>query len=338
MGDDKAPLGLTHEGIARREVLIGALATAVAMSSGGPARAQQWPTRTLRIVVPYTPGGGADTLARMVQNGLGDSLGQSVIVENRPGGSGIPGTEFVIRSSDSHTIGLIVSVHASTVAMKVPLPYDPLADITPLTMVGQIPLVLALHPSVKATNVDELVEYARLNPGKVFAATSGAGTGGHFAIELFNLEKKIKIETVHYKGAAPAAQDLIGGRVQMQFATLSSVWQHVEAGRLRALAISTATRSPLHPDLPTFAEVAKIPGFNIVEWYALIAPPSMPRDIADRLQKALVSVIDAQDFRNRCNKVGIEAKSTTMDGLRQSIGDDIKRLSDIASRAEMKME
>jgi tripartite-type tricarboxylate transporter receptor subunit TctC len=116
------------------------------------------------------------------------------------------------------------------------------------------------------------------------------------------------------------------------------VWQHVEAGRLRALAISTVTRSPLHPDLPTFAEAAQIPGFNIVEWYALIAPPSMPRDIAERLQKALVFVIDAKDFRDRCSKVGIEAKSTTMEGLRQSIGDDIKRLSDIASRAEMKLE
>lgn len=323
----------------RRSVLMGGLAAATAVSTGHPARAQQqWPTRTVRIVVPYTPGGGADTLARMVQNGLGDTLGQPVIVENRPGGSGIPGTEHVIRSADGHTIGLIVSVHASTVAMKVSLPYHPINDITPLTMIGQIPLVLVLHPSVKATTVDELVEYVRRNPAKVFAATSGAGTGGHFAIELFNLEKKIKIETVHYRGAAPAAQDLIGGRLQMQFATLSSVWPHVESGRLRALAISTATRSPLHPNLPTFAEVAKIPGFNIVEWYALVAPPTMPRETAERLHKALVNVINAKDFQDRCTKIGIEAKSTTQDGLKQLIETDITRLSDIASRANMKME
>lgn len=320
----------------RRCVLAGTVG--MAALSAGRALAQQWPTRTVKIIVPYAPGGAADTLARLVATGLTQKLNQSVIVENKAGGAGIPGTDAVIRSTDGHTIGLIVSVHASSVALKMQLPYDAIRDIRPLTLIGEVPLVLVVHPSVKATTVNELVEAARQNPGKLFCATSGFGTGGHFALELLKLERGLDIKAVHYKGAAPAAQDLVGGHVQMQFATLSSVWPNVEAGTLRALAISTQTRSNLHPTLPTVAEGTGIPGFHIVEWYGLIAPPTMPAPLAQRLQASVVQVLTSDDVQAKSRQLGIEIRATSPEGLLRVIQTDIERLGEVVRRSGMKME
>lgn len=325
----------------RRSVIGGLLGSAVATTllTDSAARAQQqWPSTTLKLVVPYTPGGAADTLARMAQDGVGNSLGHPIIVENKPGGSGIPGTDAVIRSADGHTFGLIVSVHASSVALKMAVPYDPIADIAPLTMLGRVPLVLVVHPSVKATTVPELFQEVKASGKKTFAATSGAGTAGHFAVELLNLEAGIKIEPVHYKGAAPAVQDLIGGQVQMQFATISSVWPHVEAGKLRALAVSKANRTTLRPEIPTVKEQTKIDGFDFAEWYGLIAPPKMAADHIGKLRAALVKAIDSKTFQDKARLLGIEAKSSSSDEMRQIIKDDIERLTALVQRANIKLE
>lgn len=333
----KRPLpNLSSFGIDRRTILGGLSALLVGRLS--TAHAQQWPSSSIRIVVPYTPGGAADTLARLIQDGLSSRLGQPVLVENKPGGSGIPGTDSVIRSTDGHTIGLIVSVHASSVALKMPLPYDPIVDVTPLTLLGRVPLVLVVTPEVKATNVKELVEEVRRGDRKFFAATSGLGTAGHFAVELLNLESDIKIEPVHYKGAAPAAQDLLGGQVHMQFATLSSVWPHVEAGKLRALAVSTAQRSSLRPELATLSEQTDIANFDFAEWYGLIAPPNTPAEHAQKLHAALVDAVKDQAVQDKCKSLGIEVETTSMDGLREMIKSDIERLSRLVERANIKLE
>ncbi|MFP1646637.1 Bug family tripartite tricarboxylate transporter substrate binding protein [Pontitalea aquivivens] len=265
---------------------------AISIAAMSPVRAQGWPGGAVTIIVPYTPGGAADTLARMIQDGLSKRLGQSLLIEIKPGGSGIPGTDMVVRSSDGLTIGLIVSVHATSVALKMSLPYDPLNDITPLSLLGRVPLILVVHPSVKATTPKELIEEARSRGKKMFAATSGIGTAGHFAVKFLNLNGGVQIEPVRYKGAAPAVQDLIGGQVQLQFATLSSVWPHVEAGSLRALAVSTATRSALRPELPTMAEAAGIEGFNFAEWYGIVGPASMPPENAAKLRDAIVQTLE----------------------------------------------
>lgn len=274
----------------------------------------------------------------MIQDGLSKRLGQSILIENKPGGSGIPGTDMVVRSSDGLTIGLIVSVHATSVALKMSLPYDPLNDITPLSLLGRVPLILVVHPSVKATTPKELIEEVRSGAKKVFAATSGIGTAGHFAVEFLNFNGGVQIEPVHYKGAAPAVQDLIGGQVQLQFATLSSVWPHVEAGSLRALAVSTAARSALRPELPTMAEAAGIEGFNFAEWYGIVGPASMPPENAAKVHDAIVQTMEDSAVQDKCQKLGIEIETSSMEGLRGLIEADISRFSSLVDQAGIKIE
>lgn len=320
----------------RRELIVGA--AALSLMSATSARAQSWPGGPVTIIVPYTPGGAADTLARMIQDGLSTRLGQPILVDNKPGGSGIPGTDIVVRSTNGLTIGLIVSVHATSVALKMSLPYDPVNDIKPLSLLGRVPLVLVVNPSIKATTPKELVEEIRAGGKKVFAATSGIGTAGHFAVESLNLNSGTKIECVHYKGAAPAVQDLIGGQVQLQFATVSSVWPHVEAGSLRALAVSTEKRSTLHPELPTVAETLGINGFNFAEWYGLVGPASMPDENATKVHDAIVETMEDAAVKEKCQKLGIEIETSSQDGLKSLIQNDISRFSALVEQAGIKIE
>src|SRR5688572_24463565 len=276
--------------------LFAALAGSMALT----ATAQSFPSKTVRFVITYPTGGGSDFTARPIAQKLTERWGQSVVVESRPGGSAMIGTDFVVKSpADGYTLLLTA---ASEVSMNVVLfkkmPYDPVRDLQPITLVGTTPPVLLAHPSLPVKSMKELIALARAKPGALSYASIGSGTPHHFAGELMKTTFRIDMVHVPYKGAAPALIDVIGGHVPLALTAPTVAIPHVKAGRLRALAVTSEKRSGAIPEVPTVAE-SGAPGFNIVQWYAIWMPAKPPRDILDKIQAELVRIIQSQDYRQR---------------------------------------
>ena len=250
------------------------------------ARAQSYPTRPVRIVVGFPPGGTADVLARLIGQWLSEHLGQAFIVENRPGAGGTIGTEAVVRAApDGHTLLLmgVFSAIASTVYDK--LSFNFLRDIAPVAGLIRIPGVLEVNPMVPVRTVSELITYIKANPGRITVASSGPGSVAHVYAELFKMMAKLQTLHVPYRGAAPALADLIGGQVQVMFDNLSSSIEYIRAGQLRALAVTTAARSDVLPDIPTLAEF--VPGYEASGWQGLGVPRNTPKEIIDKLNQEI---------------------------------------------------
>lgn len=303
-----------------------------------PARAQTYPNKPIRFLLPNPPGGTNDILARMLQAPLQEILGQPVIVENRPGGSNIIATEAVVRSPpDGYTIGTIISVHASNVALQPKLPYDSIKDITPIAFLGHVGNIVVVHPDVKATSMLELIALAKANPGKVHHGSSGMGTSQHFSGELLKLGTGAEFVHVPYRGGGPAINDLLGGHIQMMFGNFASIVPHVRAGKVRPLAVTAGNRSPVFPDLPTVAEAAKLPGFAVTEWYAVIGPAGMPPEIVAKLNAAFYEALKRPDIATVLRDQGIEVEFMTPPKLGDFVKAEIAKLSDIAKRANMKL-
>ena len=325
--------------IARSAAFAVCLASvALSAISVGPAQAQAWPNKPIRFLLPNPPGGTNDILARMLQQPLQEILGQPVIVENRPGGSNIIATEAVVRSPpDGYTIGTIISVHASNVALQPKLPYDSIKDITPIAFLGHVGNIVVVHPDVKATSMAELVALAKANPGKVHHGSSGMGTSQHFSGELLKLGTNADFVHVPYRGGGPAINDLLGGHIQMMFGNFASIVPHVRAGKVRPLAVTAGNRSPVFPDLPTVAEAAKLPGFAVTEWYAVIGPAGMPPEIVAKLNAAFYEALKRPDIAPKLRDQGIEVEFMTPEKLGSFVSSEIAKLSDIAKRANMKL-
>jgi tripartite-type tricarboxylate transporter receptor subunit TctC len=264
-----------------------------------PSSAQTYPTKSIRIVVPTSPGGIADTLARALAQGLTESLGQSVFVENKPTGAGIVGMDFVAKSApDGYT--LLVGTDAYFVVnphIYSKLPYDPINDFAPISGLGISPQALVVHPSVPVNTFSELVAYARANPGKLNYGTFAIGTSGHLNILAIESETGTKFEPVHFRGAAPAITSLLGGHIQMMIVSIGLVQQYVQTGKLKALAIGTGTRLPQYPDLPTIAE--SLPGFVAGSWFGFVAPAGTPRDIVEDLSARTQRIFSDPEFRDK---------------------------------------
>lgn len=293
-------------------IAVSAFGLLVAASAWG----QTYPSRPISMVIGFAPGGGTDTAARIIAKKLGDNLGQSVVVENKPGAGGNIATDYVAKSApDGYTI-LLGSVGSLTVAPHIvrKLPYDPLRDLAPITMAVVFPNVLVVHPSVPAKNLAEFVKLARENPGKVTYGSSGIGGAGHLAGELFRIVAQIDIVHVPYKGGGPAVADLLGGQITSVFATPASGGGHVKAGKLRALATTGAKRTPFLPDVPTIAE-SGYPGYEATNWYAYVAPAKTPKEILERLNRELVSVLSSSDVRDQLNNHGLEPMPGTSEEL-----------------------
>jgi len=325
-------------------VALGSALSVVPANAQGQAQSQAqgqapgWPTKPIRFLLPNPPGGTNDILARMLQAPMQEILGQPVIVENRPGGSNIIATEAVIRSpADGYTIGTIISVHASNVALQPKLPYDSVKDITPIAFLGHVGNIVVVHPDVKATSMAELIELARANPGKVHHGSSGMGTSQHFSGELLKLGTKADFVHVPYRGGGPAINDLLGGHIQMMFGNFASIVPHVRAGKVRPLAVTAGNRSPVFPELPTVAEAAKLPGFAVTEWYAVIGPAGMPPEIVAKLNAAFYEALKRPDIAPKLRDQGIEVEFMTPDKLGTFVQAEIAKLSDIAKRADMKL-
>ncbi len=265
-----------------------------------------FPTRPIRFIVPYAPGGGADTLARGVGAPLAEVLAQTVVIDNRGGGGTILGSDMAAKAPpDGHTIIIITSTHAVVSSLYKKLPYDPIADFSPVIRVASAPNILVVHPSTGVSSVKELVSLAHSKPGQLVYASSGNGGGSHLAMELFRSVTKIDLIHVPYKGTGPATIDLLSGQAKLMFGGLIGTLTHVKSGRLRTLAISSASRSQLLPEIPTIAE-SGYPGFEAATWYGVAAPARTPESVVNKLNQSIRQALQDPRLSQRITSQGAD--------------------------------
>ena len=291
-----------------------------------------YPSKPVRIVSIFPPGGGNDTLCRIVAQKLTERLKQQVIVENRVGANGIVGTEVAARSApDGYTFTLVPSGHAVNATLYKKLPYDSVRDFSAITLAAWSPLVLAGHPSLPAKNVKELIVLAKSRPGQLTYVSSGVGSSGHLAGAQFDLLTGTKMVHIPYKGMSLAVTDLIAGQVSLTFGTSLSVVPHVKTGRLRALATTGAQRSTALPELPTVAE-AGVPGYEASLWYGFVGPARIPADIVQRLNTEIVAVLAMPEVRQRLSDQGVEARPSTVEEFSKLLASDVERWAKVVKR------
>lgn len=270
-----------------------------------------YPSRPIRLVVPFAAGGTTEVLARIVGQALNAAMGQPIVTDIRPGAGGQIGTYIVSRAApDGYTILMIAIGHAVNPSFYRKLPYDTVKDFAPITLVANVVNALVVHPAVAATSTKELIALAKAQPGTLNYASGGAGSGAHLAAELFNSVAGIRLVHVPYKGVGQAVIDLLGGQVQVMMSTLPVVIQHVKAGRLRALAVTTKVRSRAAPELPTIAE-SGLPGYEMSQWFGLLAPARTPAASISRLNAEVVKAMNIPDVRERLTAQGVDAVATT---------------------------
>ena len=271
------------------------------------ACAQTYPSKPIRYVVPFPAGGPLDIVARALGQELNKSWGQPVIVDNRPGAGGNIGADFVAKSPpDGYTIVMgAVSTHAINVTLYSKLPYDPIKDFAPITLITSVPNVLVVHPSVPARNVKELIALAKARPGALNFASGSTGSAGHLAGELFKTMAHVDMAHIPYKGAAPAVVDLMAGQVSLMFDNLASALPNIKAGRVRALAVTTLRRSPMLPELPTISE-AGLRGFDVATWFGVLAPAGTPPEIVSKFNAEIVRILNTPAMKERLAALGAE--------------------------------
>jgi len=295
-----------------------ALSAASALAPGAlhrPALAQAWPNRFVRVIVPFPAGGGADTIARLVGARLSDKWGQQVVIENKGGAGGNLAAEATARSApDGYTMFLAGDFQATNIHLTPKLSYDPVADFTPVSLVVLYPIVMVVPNSSPARTVGEFIARAKANPGQLTFASPGHGTAPHLAAELFKRTARIEIRHVPYRGAAPAIQDLIPGRVDSFFNNVAPVVPLMQQGQLRALALTSAKRAPAVPDLPTMAEDA-LPGFDVSGWYAFFVPARTPAEIVRRMHADTAAVLAEPAIKGRLEQLGMVVVGSTPEEL-----------------------
>jgi tripartite-type tricarboxylate transporter receptor subunit TctC len=280
--------------------------------ASGSAFGQGFPTKPVRFVVGFTPGGPSDILARALGQKLAERWSQQVVVDNRPGAGGNLAAEAAAKGApDGHTWLLgNNSILATNQSLYRSLPYDPVKDFAPVALVAIQPNILVVHPSLPVSSVEELIQFSKANPGKLNYASSGSGAAAHLAGELFKAMAGVDLVHVPYKGAQPALTDVIAGQVQMMFATSASVIPYIKAGRLRALAVTTAQRSASVPELPTVAE-AGVPGFEASTWHGVVVPAATPVAVVTRLNEEINSALREKDLKDRLASLGAEISTGT---------------------------
>lgn len=271
------------------------------------AAAQPFPDKPIHFVVPYPPGGPLDTVARLLGQKVSERIGQPVIVENKPGAGGNIGADSVAKAApDGYTILMgAVATHAINPSLYARIPYDPIKDFTPITLIGVTPNVLVVNASVPVKDVKEFIAYAKAHPGKLNYGSGSTGSAGHLAGELFNSMAGVQMAHIPYKGAAPAMQDLLGGQIQLMFDNMASALPQVKTGRIRALAVTTPKRASGAPDLPTVAE-SGLPGFDISTWFGLFAPANIPKDAAAKLHAEFIRALALPEVKERFAALGVE--------------------------------
>jgi tripartite-type tricarboxylate transporter receptor subunit TctC len=329
-------LDVASENSSEEEVILRIrtiVCAAAAVSMTASAYAQEYPTKMIRMVVPGLPAGSADILARMIGTRLSERFGQPVVTENRSGAGQMIGFDYVAKSPpDGHVLLLGTITYTTSVATRASLPFDPLNDITGVTMIGQGPLLLVVHPSLPVKSVKELLALARSRPGTINYASSGAGTIVHLVAESFASRAKIDIVHVPYKSIAPAVTDVVGGHVPMMFASLPAAWHHVKSNRLRSLGVTTAKRSQFVPEMPTIAE-GGVPGFEASTWWGLFAQGRTPKETLAKIAAEIQKIIVAEDIKTRLNAEGAQPVSgMSPDAFNQLIKNEIVTWRTIAKQ------
>ena len=320
--------------------LLGSVFALLAALAGGDALAQAYPSKTVTLLVPYAPGGGHDAMARIVAEKLGPRLGQTVVVENKPGAAGMIGTEQVVRAApDGYTL-LFSSPAEIVVAPSVykSMRYDPVKDLTPITQVGDTPLVLMAHPSVGVKTVAELIAKAKKEPGKLSFGTAGTGSSQHLAGAWINNLAGIDLQHVPYKGAGPATNDLLGGNVPLGILGMAPVLKHIQAGRIGALAVMTPKRVDWAKDTPTVAETPGMEGFQANHWMGLLGPAGMPPDVVARLQAEVAAVLAMPEVRERLRGLGIDPVGSGTEDFRRFLAEERERFAKMFKLTGLKQE
>ncbi len=322
-----------------RRAMLGALGgslAAIALPSGAQST---WPSRPIRVVVPFPPGGATDIVAREISERLTPVLGQALVVENKAGASGNVGIEMVVRSpADGYTLAIgapqTLTINPQLFAK---LPFDPQRDLAPIVVVAAVPNVLIVNPKLAINSVKDLIALAKSRPGKLNYGSSSIGGTPHLSAELFKSMTGTYITHIPYKGSAPALQDLIGGQIDMMFDNLPASLPHIRSGRVRALAVTTLARSPSAPELPTLDE-SGVKGFESQGWFSLLAPTGTPEPVLQRLNTEVNRILGTPEFRERLQRVGAEPVGGSIDDFRRRLRDETERWRKVIKFADIKVE
>ena len=312
------------------------IGAALAVAFAANAFAQTYPNRPIRYIVGQAPGGSSDTLARIVTPRVADALGQQVVVDNRPGATGIIGAEVVARATpDGYTLLQVSTSLATNPAVHAKLPYDSARDFSPVLLLTQQPNLFLVHPSLPVKNMKELIAYAKAKPGQLNFASSGTGGSQHLAGELLKGMTGIEMTHIPYKGTPPALVDVLAGRVPVMSSTMPPALPHVKTGKVRAIAITSLKRSPAVPEVPTVAE-SGVPGFEAISWQGLVAPTGTPRPVIQRINAEFVKVLKQPDVIARLNEQGYETVASTSEWFSQYIQSEIVKWTKVIKAAGIK--
>jgi tripartite-type tricarboxylate transporter receptor subunit TctC len=310
----------------------------VACALAVSAAAQEYPNKPIRLVAPFAPGGGTDVLARIVGQRLNERWGQAVVVDNRPGAGGNIGADLVAKSSpDGYTLMLGGVPHAISMTLYKKLPYDLARDMIATAPIATFPSMIVVHPAVGAHNVQELVSLGKAKPGALNYGSPGNGSPNHLAIELLCKLGGLKMQHIPYKSAGQVASELLGGQVQLASMGLPTAMPHVKAGKMRALAVTSASRSPMLPDLPTVAE-SGLPGFDVTSWYGIFAPRRTPKAVVTKLHDEVVAIVTSPDVGQRLASLGAEPYTPSLDDFAQHVRDEIAKWGKVVQESGARID
>jgi tripartite-type tricarboxylate transporter receptor subunit TctC len=320
-------------------IFLRALAAVLIALAAAPASAQSWPAKPIRYIVPFAPGGTTDILARVVGEKLSVALGQQVVVDNKPGQGGSLGAAELARAApDGYTIGGgTISSHGINATLYEKLSYDPVTSFAPITLYATQPNVLLVHPSVPAKNVREFIELLKSQPDKYAFGSAGTGTSQHISGEMFKTMAGVKMQHIPYRGSGQMLPELLGGTLPVAFDNIASALPHVKAGKLRALAVTTAKRSAVAPDVPTLAE-SGLPGYELSSWQAVFAPAGTPPAIVDRLYTEIAKILQMPDVQKRLTELGLDLSGMPPGELAALVKADVPRLGKIVKESGAKPE
>jgi tripartite-type tricarboxylate transporter receptor subunit TctC len=303
-------------------------------AAGGVDAQQEYPTKPIRLIVPFPPGGPSDVVARMLAQKLTETFKHSVVVDNRPGAGGTIGAEIAVRADpDGYTMIIVSAAYAASAALY-KLPYDPVNDVTPIALIGEAGNLVMLHPSVPIKSIAELIAYDKANPGRLNYGSGGTGGDTHLAAELFNQMAGTNLTHVPYKGTGPALNELLGGQIQLIFGNQSVMIPHVKSNRLRGIAVTTAKRSDAVPDIPTVAET--VPGYEAVTWAAVLGPKALPKDIVARWNREIDRILQLPDVSERMVGYGMEPAGGPPERLRKVLERDVAKWQKVVATAGIK--
>jgi len=317
---------------------LGALVVISASASSASAQTQGWPNRPIRMIVPYTPGGYTDMMARLVSEKVAASLGQSIVIENKPGANAAIGTDTVAKAApDGYTFGTVIAAHSVNPSLKANLPYNTEKDFTYVSLMSVAPLIIVATPSLPAKNMQEFIALAKAKPGQLNFASSGIGSAAHLTMEMLKSREGINLQHVPYKGTAGALQDLVGGQINVMFDIIGPLMEQVRAGNAKALGVAAKERVPAAGDTPTLIEQG-VKDFASGTWAGIIAPAGVPKEIVDRMALEAKKALADPELKKKLEQQGIVAMGTTPEEFKAFVGEEIARWKQVITAADIKVE